>query len=175
MTISVIIAQIIGLILIVLTILAPHFKTRKNILATALTANIMSCLMFLLVDARTGLFALIVTAIRSIVYWGYSTKGKKAPFIVFMIFMFLQIAATALGWVNIVSLLTLGLLFNTYGQWQIDESVLRICLIASAICIGVYCLYTGAYTGAINKFLQCGSTSFAIYRTRKRIDRANTK
>lgn len=164
MTTNEIIAQVIGVALIVATILSPHFKTRRGMLASILIANVLSCLMFFFVDARTGLFALIVTTIRSIVYWWYSTKDKKAPLFIFIFFFIAQIAATALGWVNLMSLLTLGLLFNTYGQWQTKEKMLRICLLISALCIGVYCLYTGAYTGAINKFLQSGSVVLAFYR-----------
>jgi len=40
-------------------------------------------------------------------------------------------------------------------------------VLISALCIGFYCLYTGAFTGALNKFLQSGSILFAIHRTWK--------
>jgi len=157
-------AQIVGLILIAVTLLSPHFITRQSMLLSILSANILSCVMFFLVDARTGLFALIVTTVRSVVYWGYSTKKRKAPIFVLLSFVLAQIAATAIGWVDWFSLLTLGLVFNTYGQWQTNTKVLRACMLISAICIGLYCIYTGAYIGAINKFLQGGSTLFALYR-----------
>jgi len=164
-----ILAQIIGVVLIAVTLLSPHFKTRHGMLATILAANALSCVMFFFVDSRAGLFALIVTTIRSVAYWAYSIKDKQAPKYVLAVFVVFQIAATAIGWTSWFSALTLGLLFNTYGQWQTSPKILRICLFASAILIGTYCLYTGAFTGAFNKFIQAGSVVVALYRNRKSI------
>ena len=160
-------AQVIGVILIVITIISPHPKTRSGILFSILVANILSCLQFYFLDAKTGLFALIVTTVRSVVYWAYSSKQKIAPLSILTIFIVAQIAATVTGWVDWASLLTLCLLFNTYGQWQTKENVLRYCMMISAILLGVYCVYAHAYTGAINKFLQAISAMLAIYKANK--------
>jgi len=166
MTTNEIIAQIIGAVIILTTILSPHFKTRLGILTLILTANILSCVMFFVIDARTGFFALIVTTIRSSIYWAYSFinhSDKKIPAYIFIIFTIAQAAAIVIGWVDWVSIFMLGLVFNSYGQWQTKDSVLKVCLLLSSICVGIYCLHTGAFTGAINKFLQSGSTSIALY------------
>ena len=168
MAIKEIIAQIIGVILIILTLLIPHASNKKNILAYILLANLLSCLMFFFIDAKAGLYGLIVTTIRSIVYWMYSTKSKCTPLFILVLFVFLQISATIIGWVSWFSALTLSLLFNTYGQWQTNENILRFCLLISAVMMGFYCFHTHAYTGALNKWLQALSVSFALFRFRER-------
>jgi len=160
-----IIAQIIGIALIVTTLLTPHPKTRSGMLMAILVANILSCAMFHFVDAKSGLFGLIVTTVRSIVYWGYSYKDKKSPLFVLVFFLITQIIATFVGWENWASAITLVLVLNTYGQWQTNKKVLRICLALSAFFMGFYCLYTNAYAGGINKFLQVVSTLVAMHKT----------
>jgi len=166
MTTNEIIAQIIGIPLIAMTLLSPHLKTRSGILFFILFANCLACIQFYFVDARAGLFGLIVTTVRSVVYWGYSCKNKKAPLIVLIFFILAQIVATFIGWSDWASALTLALLFNTYGQWQANEKRLRICLLINALFIGIYCFHIHAYTGAINKLLQAGSTVLALYRAK---------
>jgi uncharacterized membrane protein YoaT (DUF817 family) len=157
-------AQLVGVVLIALTLLAPQAKSRSGMLLLILLANLLSCVQFILVDARAGVFALIVTTVRSVVFWAYASKDKKAPVAVFVLFAALQTAATFVGWEGWLSALTLCLLLNTYGQWQTDEKTLRICLLFSALIFGVYCFGTHAYTGAINKWLQAASTVVAIAR-----------
>jgi uncharacterized membrane protein YoaT (DUF817 family) len=127
-------------------------------------ANFLSCIQFFFVDARAGLFGLIVTTIRSVVYWAYASKNKKAPMVIFLLFVVLQTGATVIGWEGWLSILTLVLLVNTYGQWQSQEKVLRICLLISATIFGFYCFGTHAYTGAINKWIQAASTIIAMVR-----------
>ncbi|GHU48388.1 hypothetical protein FACS1894120_6810 [Clostridia bacterium] len=167
MTTNEIIAQIIGIVLIGVTLITPQAKSRTGMLAVILLANLLSCGQFYFVNATAGLFALIVTTARSFVYWLYSTKNKKAPNIIFFSFVLLQMGSTIIGWADWISALTLVLLFNTYGQWQTNEKVLRICLLISAVIMGFYCLFTGAYTGALNKWLQTGSVAVALWRFRK--------
>jgi hypothetical protein len=132
-----------------------------------LTANLPSCAMFFFVDARAGLFGLIVTTVRLVVYWGYSYKDKKAPIFILVLFILGQIAATFAGWDDWASALALALIFNTYGQLQTNEKKLRCCLLASAVFIGVYCLMTHAYIGAVNKLIQAISATLALYRFKK--------
>ena len=164
-----VIAQVIGVVLIVLTIILHHLKARKSMLCLILIANVLSCLQFYFLDARAGLFALIVATVRSVAYWAYSGKQKTPPLYVFVIFVLAQIAATVAGWVDWASLLTLCLLFNTYGQWQTKENVLRYCLLISSILLCIYCINSQAYTGAINKFLQAVSALYAIYMAKKTV------
>jgi len=161
-----IIAQIIGIVLIVLTLLSPQAKSKAGMLMVILLANILSCALFYFVDAKAGFFGLIVTTVRSFVYWLYANKTQRAPVFVLVAFAVLQIGATIIGWENWISALTFVLILNTYGQWQTNENVLRFCLLISAVVLGVYCLCTHAYTGAINKLLQAISTVLAIYRFR---------
>jgi hypothetical protein len=161
-----IIAQVIGIALIITTIATPQFKKRSQILFVILLANILSCLQFYFVSAEAGLYALIITTIRSVVYWAYSKNDKQAPLFIFIAFSIAQIIATITGWTDWFSLLTLCLLLITYGQWQTKEKALRICLLLSALLLGAYCIHTHAYTGALNKFLQAASTGVALYRTR---------
>ena len=135
MTTNEIIAQVIGLPLIATTLLSPHAKTKSGILFFVLLANCLACIQFYFVDAKAGLFGLIVTTVRSVVYWGYSRKDKKAPFLVLAFFILAQIVATLIGWADWASVMTLALLFNTYGQWQTNEKILRICLLVNAVFI----------------------------------------
>jgi hypothetical protein len=157
-------AQVVGVILIGLTLITPQAKSRSGMLFVILLANFLSCVQFFFVDAKAGMFGLIVTTIRSVVYWAFASKDKKAPLMIFLLFVVLQTASTFVGWEGWFSALTLCLLLNTYGQWQTNEKVLRICLLSSAVILGIYCFGTHAYTGAFNKWLQAVSTIIAMVR-----------
>jgi magnesium-transporting ATPase (P-type) len=161
-----IIAQIIGIVLICITLLTPQAKSKAGMLVIILLANLLSCALFYFVDAKAGLFGIIVTTVRVFIYWIYATKEQRAPIFVFTVFVLLQISATVIGWENWVSALTLVLILNNYGQWQTNEKTLRICLLISAIFWGMYCFYVHAYTAALNKWLQAISTLLALYRFR---------
>jgi len=161
-----IIAQIIGIALIGLTLWSPQAKSRAGMLMVILLANLLSCAQFYFVDAKAGFFGLVVTTVRSFVYWLYASKTQRAPVFMFVVFVVLQICATVTGWENWISALTLALILNTYGQWQTNENILRLCLLVNAVVLGMYCLYTHAYTGAIDKLLQVMSTALALYRFR---------
>jgi hypothetical protein len=164
---NLVIAQVIGVGLIILTLLTPQMKSRKMMLFIIMIANITSCAQFYFVNATAGLFALIITTIRSAVYWYYASKDKQAQIVVLIIFVVLQIGATALGWADGWSALTLVLILNTYGQWQTKNNVLRMCLTISSFVLGIYCFHTQAYTGALNKWLQTLSAIVAIIRYNK--------
>jgi hypothetical protein len=144
--------------------MTPQAKSRRGMLAVILIANLLSCAQFFFVSAKAGLFGLIVTTIRSFAFWALSGKDKQISKWVLFLFIALQLSSTVVGWDNLWSLLTLSLILNTYGQWQSNIKTLRICLLISAVFMGIYCIVTGAYTGALNKFLQAGSTVIALWR-----------
>ena len=162
-----IIVQVIGVFLIGMTLLTPQAKSRKSMLVIILMANLLSCALFFFARASAGFLGLIVTTIRSFVYWQYASRNKKPQFFVLNLFIVLQIAATIIGWEAWFSVLTFALLLNTYGQWQTNEKILRVCLLGSAVALGIYCIFTHAYTGAVNKFIQAFSATIALHRFKK--------
>ena len=170
---NIIIVQIVGVALIVLTVLVPQAKSREGMLFVILLANLLSCVQFYYADARAGLYGLIVTTVRSVVYWVYAEKNKRAPVMIFFLFVLLQTSATMVGWDGWLSALTFVLLLNTYGQWQTNERTLRVCLLISALVFGFYCFSTRAYTGAINKWLQATSTIIAMVRLKNNCHRGS--
>ena len=68
------------------------------------------------------------------------------------------------SWYNI--LLILSMVYS-YGQWQEKKAVLRGSQALATIFNGTYCIIVGAYTGALNEFIQTASATVALWRFRK--------
>ncbi|MDR0930226.1 MAG: YgjV family protein [Clostridiales bacterium] len=168
MGINQIIAQIVGVILTILCIILPHFKKKSTLMFWNIVANLLWALQFFLVGGAIagGLTGLVATA-RSITFYHYSTKDKRAPFWVMILFVALQLIFVAITWNGWLCIFMITSACNAYGQWQKDLKILRIMLIIATLSNGFYCLLTGAYAGVVNEWLQTVSCFIALWRFRK--------
>ena len=156
-------SQIIGVLAMLIFVIAPHMKTKPVLLLCIVIGNLMTVMEFLLLGAMTEVAVMSVSTVRSIVFFAYSRAEKRAPFGVFLLFIAMQCGAVFVTWKSWVSLLMIFDLAQTYGQWQTDMKVLRICAIVSSIPIAVYNILVGGYTGAINQCCQVISTGAALW------------
>lgn len=109
----------------------------------------------------------IVATVRTIVFYLFARKDKKAPFWVMLVFLLTFITSTIMTWNSWVCIFVLISAINTYGQWQNNLKIMRIAIIITTLSLGTYNILVMAYTGAINEFLQTISASIAIWRYKK--------
>ena len=161
------IAQALGIIITIINIIAPHFKKKSTILFISTTANVLYLGVYYLLGEDSGVAMYIVMIARSLTFYLFSRKEKKAPFWVMLLFVSASIISVIVTWSGWVCLLLLGAAANTYGQWQKNLKVLRVALIITTLSLGTYNVLVGAYTGAVNEYLQVISASVALWRFRK--------
>jgi len=167
MSIFMIMAQIVGVILIIVCAIAPQMKTRSGMLFMSLIGNSLWILQFVLVGAMNGALTGCVSIVRTGIFYFYARFDKKAPIWVLILLMLAMIGVNAYKWNGWLSIILMFGVANVYGQWQEKKQVMRATLLWTTIFNGIYCLVTGAWTGAVNEFVQTVSASVALWRFRK--------
>ncbi|MCL1964738.1 MAG: YgjV family protein [Firmicutes bacterium] len=158
-----VLSQIIGVIVIIVFVIAPHMKTKPALLLCIVIGNLLTVIEFLLLGAMTEVAVISISTVRSIVFFLYSRSEKRAPAWVFLLFAGMQGGAVFVTWENWVSLLMLFDVVQTYGQWQTNMKILRISAIVTSVPIAVYNILVGGYTGAVNQCCQAVSASIALW------------
>jgi len=159
-----ILSQSLGILAILAFFIAPHMKSKTQLLMFIIAGNIFTVAEFALLGAMTEVAVISISVVRSVTFFVFSKYGKRAPLWVCLLFMAAQGGAVALTWKSWVSLLMLFDMVQTYGQWQTNMKTLRILTIVGAIPIGIYNILVGGYTGAVNQFGQAASSAIALWQ-----------
>jgi len=157
------ISQIIGVFAIFAFAIAPHMKKKPMLLMCVTFGNLLTVVEFLLLGSMTEVAVISISTVRTITFYIFSRYDKRAPIWLLISFIAMQGAAVYFTWKSWVSLLMLFDMVQTYGQWQTNMKILRICTIIGAIPIGIYNIIVGGYTGAVNQFCQAISAAIALW------------
>ena len=161
------IAQILGVITIIISVMIPHMKTKIRLLSLNLVCNVVQLSEFAVIGALTGIAGDISATIRVLVLFVFAKKCKRAPVWILFALITAHIIIIAVEWQGWLSVLMILPIASIYGQWQEKMQIIRITAIITSVGFGTYSLLSGAYTGAINDLMIITSTSFALWKFRK--------
>lgn len=162
-----ILAQIIGGIVLILTVISIQFKTKEKILMCQIIANLLISIQYFLLDALTGGVVSIINVIRCIIFYFYKKKNMKPSIIFLVVFIITAVVSGILTWQNIFSIIPIiSAIVFTYGLWQDDIRITRICTAITAGNWSIYNIIVKAYAGAIQSVAECTSAIIAIIRYR---------
>lgn len=159
-----IIAQVIGIIALVLAVISFQQKTHKYIVAFQLAANFAFVLHFGLLGAYTGAILNAVALLRSVVF---VNKGKKWADnkIWLWLFCVLSVAAGIITWQNALSVLPiLGMVCTTVAFWIKTPRYVRMCALPSSPLWLVYNFASRAWGGVFTEVINMASIIVAIIR-----------
>jgi len=160
------IAQILGVILIILCVTSIQMKTKQRIVFVSLIANLVFVTQFIFLGRWTGVIVGAVTVMRCLIFYLYARKGKRSPVWILAVLILLYIGGVIWTWDSWYCAFTLLAVINIYGQWQTNVKFLRLGLLSANIGIGIYSVLTMAYMGALNELLQIFSVAIALWRYR---------
>ncbi len=165
-----ILAQICGIIALILTVIAVQFKTKEKIVMCSVFANIVVAIQFFLLNAITGAVVSIINAIRCIIFYYYKKKDMKPSIIILLIFEIIAVISGIMSWQNIWSIIPIIVtIVYTYGLWQDNVKVIRIATGIAGLGWAIYDVIVMAYVGAIQEASQLVSAIIALFRNRKEI------
>lgn len=159
-----IIAQVIGIIALVLAVISFQQKTHKYIVAFQLAANFAFVLHFGLLGAYTGAILNAVALLRSVVF---VNKGKRWADnrIWLWLFCALSVAAGIVTWKNALSVLPiLGMVCTTVAFWIKTPKYVRMCALPSSPLWLVYNFVSSAWGGVITEIINMASIIIAVIR-----------
>lgn len=165
-TVGFVLAQIIGLIALILMVVSLQKHTYKDLLKIQLTANAMCIFQYLALWSLPGLFTSIVTTIRNLVFARF--HGRRPP--LFCLLLVLAIL-TGLGiwlYTGPVSLLPIaaGLIYSV-AMWRGNLTLIRWADIISCILYIIYNYEVAAYTGILVSLVEISGAVVALARNRR--------
>lgn len=167
-----ILAQIVGIIVLVITVISIQFKTKEKILICQIIANILVAIQYFLLNALTGAVVSIINVIRCIIFYHYKKKDKKPSIIFLTIFIGVAIISGILTWQNGLSIIPIiATIIFTYGLWQDNVRITRICTAVTAGNWAIYNVVVKAYAGALQSVAECISAIIAMIRHREKMNR----
>ena len=164
-----IIAQVFGIISIILNIFIVQFKTKEKMLIGMIISNLVVAIQFFLLNAITGGIISLINVIRCIVFYMFKKGNKKPSLFVLLIFEVIVVVSGIVSWQNIWSLLPIiATATYTYGIWQDD--VLKIKYISAIIVFewSIYDIIVRAYVGFIQGIIKVISSIIAVIRYKRR-------
>lgn len=165
-----ILAQICGIIALILTVIAVQFKTKEKIVMCSVFANIVVAIQFFLLNAITGAVVSIINTIRCIIFYYYKKKDMKPSIIILLIFEIIAVVSGIMSWQNIWSIIPIIVtVIYTYGLWQDNVKVIRITTGIAGFGWAIYDIIVMAYVGAVQEASQLISAIIALARNRKDI------
>ena len=165
-----ILAQICGLIILILTVISVQFKTKEKIVMCFVFANVVAAVQYFLLSAFTGAVVSVINAIRCIVFYYYKKKKMKPSLIILLTFELIAIISGIFTWQNIWSLIPIIVtVIYTYGLWQDNVTVIRITTGIAGFGWAIYNIIVMAYVGAVQEISQLVSSVIAIVRNKEKI------
>lgn len=160
-----ILAQICGIIALILTVISVQFKTKEKIVMCMIFANLVVAIQYFLLNAITGGVISILNTIRCIVFYYYKKKDKKPSIMVLLIFEIIAIISGIISWQNIWSLIPiLVTVIYTYGLWQDNVNIIRITTGIAGLGWAIYNIIVMAYVGAIQEIAQLVSSIISLVK-----------
>lgn len=160
-------AQICGVLGMILTIVGVQLKTKEKIVLCSVVANIVVAIQFFLLSAYTGFMVSIINAIRCVIFYYYKKKDIQPSIVILIIFEVLCIISGIFSWKSIEDIIPIIVtLIYTYGLWQDNVKVIKITTGIAGFGWAIYNTIVMAYVGALQEILQLVSAIIAIVRER---------
>lgn len=171
-----IMAQISGIIANILFAISPQQKSKNKVIFFQMLSSIAFCIQYLLLGAYSGIAALMLSMIITLIFWIYSNQNKKIPFYWLGIYIIANIIAGIFTYTNIVSVFPIIIsVLYIYGIWQENLKVNRIIIFFGSIGWIIYNFLVGAYASSIGNVVSLVSAIIAIWRLDIRKNKPNVK
>lgn len=149
-----IVAQILGIIAIIVSVLSMVFNKKTLILLLSFVYNILTLLSYLLLGKYLGCILVGVLTLKSLIYFIFAKKNKKPNILILIIFEISILTLSIVLWQDWFDIFILvNSLINTYFTWQDNVVSLKIAVVVCSILLILYDIFAGAYVYVISEFL----------------------
>ena len=166
---KVIIANAIGFVSFVISLIAFHKKDKKNIFKNTMISNSLSLIQYIILNAYSGIATKIIAILRDLSIMKqekYNFLKTKKMLGIFVIIYLVLMIITYQGILSVFSLL--AALIYTVFCWNGNANTVRYIGIFTNVLWLVYNIYVKSYIGAFSNLISIFSTSIAIYNNKIR-------
>jgi len=159
-----IVPQLIGILILIVNLVSPHFKARQSILIATFVTNLLFVVMYIYLSVWSSVLVVSICVLRDIIFICYAKRDKSTPiWLLFLIISFL-ISSVVLVYNDLRDLLLLSTVVYTYAAWQKRIWVLRLGILVANISFIFFDLLHRALTSAFATILELISVILAIIR-----------
>lgn len=161
------IAQIIGVLGIIVFLFCYHFKNMKSVLKVKLLVDVIWGTHYFLLGAYSGFVTNAICFIRELIFMNKTKKLFKSK-IWLWVFITLNIGTALLTWQGYFSIIpALVSSMATFSFWQKDVRIARKIAILNNVLMFIYDIFVSSYAGMVGESLSFVSVWIAIYSNRK--------
>lgn len=147
-----IIAQAVGFVSLIIYCTSLQARARKTLITLLIFVNILNSAVYFLLGSYTGAIMSIIGLIKLVIFQIYDNKKKNCPVWVMLIFMFaigVNAVFTYSGWYDVFAIVEA--IVVTYGAWQKNMTITRLCYFASGVLLVMFNLCVSAYTNTLSE------------------------
>lgn len=171
-----IIAQICGVVAMIVAIGSFQAKSSGRILAWQVTANCLWCVHFFLLNSYTGAMLNVLSGVRNATYYFVGKKEKKDTLYLSIIFCVLSVFLSLFTYQNWMSILPmLGTAVQSFSFAAKRANRMRLLTLIGSPFWLVYDLLSGSISGMIAESFACVSMIVGLIRYRGKEDRADAE
>jgi len=160
-----VIAQLFGFVALTLLLFSIQSNKKRTVLFFQILANAFFGLQYIILQTVSAALMNFVAIFRSVVYYLYAKKDKKAPVIVLLFLLILIIILSISTFNGLISLLpVIATVVYTYGTWQDNMTIYRLIVIVGAIFWLIFNVEVGAYVSVFSSILELISGIVAVCR-----------
>lgn len=142
------IAQIIGLIAIIVLLISFKKNNKEHLLKYQIISSLLYAIQYFFLKAYSGGFINLICALRNYIFNHY--KEKKIPLfwlIMILLLLIFFMSLTYIGWISMFPMI--GVVMFSCALWIGDLKLIRLIEFLANILIAIYNIYVGAYTALI--------------------------
>lgn len=160
-----IVAQIIGILLIILNVISMQLKNKKNIVFVLLIINLLAAINLMMLGSYTGSIICFFAVIQIIINNIFERKDKEIPKVILGIYIIISIICGVITYKTIFDVLPIisSILFTITIIQKKEKNIRRIHLINMSLWV-VYDFISAAYTNVISDSITLVSDLVGIYR-----------
>lgn len=162
---NIIIAQIIGVIALIITMISVHQTEKRKMLLLQILSNFAYFSQYICLSAWSGAAITSLAILRCVVFYYYDEKHKDKSIAILIAISLIMIICGILTYDGILSVIPvlIGLAY-TYSMWQNNMKIFRIVSVIAPLCWIVYNVYVSAFVATIASIFEFTSAFFAVLR-----------
>ncbi len=160
-----IISQVLGFVILVISVIGIQFKKMEYIAITGFVSNGLNAIAYILLNGISGSYVSIVAAIQAVFAFVYAKKNLSMPKWIIFSFMAVYILLSIYTYKNIVDILPgLGALMYSLAIVQEKSANYRKYMLINVLVWIIYNIIISAYVAIISQVISLISIIISVFR-----------
>lgn len=164
-TLSFAFSQIVGLCSVLFAAASNFQKNKNKVLTLLIFCNIACFIEYILLGGLSGAYISVIGIVRAYIFYLYSKNEREKNIFTLLIILLITVIAGILSYEGGISILPIiSALIYTYGAWQDNLTIYRLCSAIGPLIWIFYDIGVCAYFGIFTCIIEIFGALFAIIK-----------